>query len=157
MDGHLRVELLLVAAELADRVAHRRQIDHAGDAGEILHQDARRTILDLAIRAAILLPIDDRLKILGGDGLAVLEAQKVFEQNLHREGQSADIAELLGRLGEAVEAVGGAGGVERVAGAERVLANGGHAGIPRSEEHTSELQSLMRISYAVFCLKNKKQ
>src|SRR3546814_3149798 len=27
----------------------------------------------------------------------------------------------------------------------------------RSEEHTSELQSLMRISYAVFCLKNKKQ
>src|SRR3546814_7826897 len=27
---------------------------------------------------------------------------------------------------------------------------------PRSEEHTSELQSLMRISYAVFCLKQKK-
>src|SRR3546814_5350641 len=26
---------------------------------------------------------------------------------------------------------------------------------PRSEEHTSELQSLMRISYAVFCLKKK--
>src|SRR3546814_10269828 len=30
------------------------------------------------------------------------------------------------------------------------------AGSPRSEEHTSELQSLMRISYAVFCLKKKK-
>src|SRR3546814_7708376 len=30
-------------------------------------------------------------------------------------------------------------------------------GIVRSEEHTSELQSLMRISYAVFCLKNKKK
>src|SRR3546814_4879702 len=28
--------------------------------------------------------------------------------------------------------------------------------VARSEEHTSELQSLMRISYAVFCLKNKK-
>src|SRR3546814_6229718 len=28
--------------------------------------------------------------------------------------------------------------------------------IHRSEEHTSELQSLMRISYAVFCLKNKQ-
>src|SRR3546814_8703570 len=28
--------------------------------------------------------------------------------------------------------------------------------LPRSEEHTSELQSLMRISYAVFCLKKKK-
>src|SRR3546814_9422551 len=36
-----------------------------------------------------------------------------------------------------------------------------HAGmfrvVTRSEEHTSELQSLMRISYAVFCLKKKKQ
>src|SRR3546814_10012255 len=29
--------------------------------------------------------------------------------------------------------------------------------LARSEEHTSELQSLMRISYAVFCLKQKKQ
>src|SRR3546814_6197556 len=29
--------------------------------------------------------------------------------------------------------------------------------VPRSEEHTSELQSLMRISYAVFCLKKKKK
>src|SRR3546814_561084 len=35
---------------------------------------------------------------------------------------------------------------------------GNYIGIdePRSEEHTSELQSLMRILYAVFCLKNKK-
>src|SRR3546814_4452370 len=30
-------------------------------------------------------------------------------------------------------------------------------GLLRSEEHTSELQSLMRISYAVFCLKKKKK
>src|SRR3546814_8071870 len=32
----------------------------------------------------------------------------------------------------------------------------GSAGLTRSEEHTSELQSLMRISYAGFCLKKKK-
>src|SRR3546814_9136677 len=32
----------------------------------------------------------------------------------------------------------------------------GHRQALRSEEHTSELQSLMRISYAVFCLKKKK-
>src|SRR3546814_5203433 len=32
-----------------------------------------------------------------------------------------------------------------------------HAAGGRSEEHTSELQSLMRISYAVFCLKKKKK
>src|SRR3546814_2262404 len=33
----------------------------------------------------------------------------------------------------------------------------GHDDGIRSEEHTSELQSLMRISYAVFCLKKKKK
>src|SRR3546814_4770594 len=32
-----------------------------------------------------------------------------------------------------------------------------NSGTPRSEEHTSELQSLMRISYAVFCLKKKNK
>src|SRR3546814_3446299 len=37
--------------------------------------------------------------------------------------------------------------------ADLVLPSG--SSIPRSEEHTSELQSLMRISYAVFCLKKK--
>src|SRR3546814_3721568 len=38
---------------------------------------------------------------------------------------------------------------------EALLARG--LSTTRSEEHTSELQSLMRISYAVFCLKKKKQ
>src|SRR3546814_1076034 len=41
---------------------------------------------------------------------------------------------------------------------DEVRALGRELGLPemRSEEHTSELQSLMRISYAVFCLKKKK-
>src|SRR3546814_4128738 len=38
-----------------------------------------------------------------------------------------------------------------------VLVTGAAGFIGRSEEHTSELQSLMRISYAVFCLKKKTQ
>src|SRR3546814_3175582 len=47
-------------------------------------------------------------------------------------------------------------------GAHRLLERGNVArkrglGEIRSEEHTSELQSLMRISYAVFCLKKKKK
>src|SRR3546814_3044229 len=37
-----------------------------------------------------------------------------------------------------------------------LLEVGGYPDHRRSEEHTSELQSLMRISYAVFCLKKKK-
>src|SRR3546814_10497185 len=39
----------------------------------------------------------------------------------------------------------------------RVLLVAGGGGLARSEEHTSELQSLMRTSYAVFCLKKNKQ
>src|SRR3546814_9002956 len=39
---------------------------------------------------------------------------------------------------------------------EQPLVDLGRVDLVRSEEHTSELQSLMRISYAVFCLKKKK-
>src|SRR3546814_5879889 len=39
--------------------------------------------------------------------------------------------------------------------AEEHRLSGVPCGVSRSEEHTSELQSLMRISYAVFCLKKK--
>src|SRR3546814_8555738 len=48
--------------------------------------------------------------------------------------------------------------VQHLAGAAGEPAERGvvHRSRARSEEHTSELQSLMRISYAVFCLKQKK-
>src|SRR3546814_8048303 len=61
----------------------------------------------------------------------------------------ANVHHLLGL----VMLVGGIGVVDlRLAGAFRSLS----PTALRSEEHTSELQSLMRISYAVFCLKKKK-
>src|SRR3546814_10722133 len=41
--------------------------------------------------------------------------------------------------------------------ARRACSAGGQRNASRSEEHTSELQSLMRISYAVFCLNKKTQ
>src|SRR3546814_2400396 len=50
---------------------------------------------------------------------------------------------------------GGAGGNQNTAGGEAEAVTAPKTR-PRSEEHTSELQSLMRISYAVFCLKNKQ-
>src|SRR3546814_9502037 len=46
--------------------------------------------------------------------------------------------------------------LRRLAGLARVERDRGRRAIGRSEEHTSELQSLMRISYAVFCLKKKR-
>src|SRR3546814_7563454 len=63
------------------------------------------------------------------------------------EGDDAEIAEadtrLYGRFGQA-------------AAADRIVVQVFGADRLRSEEHTSELQSLMHISYAVFCLKKKK-
>src|SRR3546814_4863808 len=55
-----------------------------------------------------------------------------------------DMADRVGAVQRAVER-------HRLAGDDPALQS------QRSEEHTSELQSLMRISYAVFCLKKKKQ
>src|SRR3546814_3807486 len=50
------------------------------------------------------------------------------------------------------------GGVQSIEGVDQAMADGFDAvAMGRSEEHTSELQSLMRISYAVFCLKKKKK
>src|SRR3546814_3352617 len=62
-------------------------------------------------------------------------------------GQPRRAARLVQHPGDGAE--GGA----RAAGPDR----GGHQEVRRSEEHTSELQSLMRISYAVFCLKKKNK
>src|SRR3546814_7270038 len=77
------------------------------------------------------------------------------EHVLHLEAGAGQVGNLVQRLLQALgllqrfDAGLGLGGGERGAdGAARELQ-------PRSEEHTSELQSLMRISSAVFCLKNK--
>src|SRR3546814_7269667 len=57
-----------------------------------------------------------------------------------------------GEQGRVVAAVAGGARAHRRGGGVRLAHDPAH----RSEEHTSELQSLMRISYAVFCLKKKK-
>src|SRR3546814_1931212 len=69
-----------------------------------------------------------------GDAVADgIERVEIVRDDEHRQAQR-----VAQRADEVVE----------LAGADRIE--------PKSEEHTSELQSLMRISYAVFCLKNKK-
>src|SRR3546814_4440909 len=66
------------------------------------------------------------------------------------------------RLGERRVAAGGRGSIlpfgndDAGSRAPAFMRHHPHDGSDRSEEHTSELQSLMRISYAVFCLKKKQ-
>src|SRR3546814_3347586 len=64
---------------------------------------------------------------------------------------SSGVAGPIGLVVVVVVGGGGGGGIEPRA----RLSEPCHGA--RSEEHTSELQSLMRISYAVFCLKKKKK
>src|SRR3546814_5596061 len=62
-----------------------------------------------------------------------------------------------GGIGGATGGAGGKGSGGRGGALWAVSALGAAEARLRSEEHTSELQSLMRISYAVFCLKTKKK
>src|SRR3546814_9885128 len=62
-----------------------------------------------------------------------------------------------GSGGEDDVTVGGGGRAVVDGGAHQAVGETAAAGGARSEEHTSELQSLMRISYAVFCLKKKTE
>src|SRR3546814_11312220 len=59
--------------------------------------------------------------------------------------------------GDVISGVEDAEAVEDVDVIHAGTAIAGGSLVTRSEEHTSELQSLMRISYAVFCLKKKKK
>src|SRR3546814_3348807 len=68
------------------------------------------------------------------------------------------LAQAAAPAGEAVQEArpsdAAAGGIEDIIVTARIRRE---TAMQRSEEHTSELQSLMRISYAVFCLKKKKK
>src|SRR3546814_3498138 len=73
-----------------------------------------------------------------------------------RKRHAARVRRLTGNGTAGQQCDGGNGGSGFDFVHDRVLVMGsGRYRTCRSEEHTSELQSLMRISYAVFCLKNK--
>src|SRR3546814_2946685 len=87
-----------------------------------------------------------------------------FNNIMYRKGaQDKKRAKLFAKLGRELTVASKEGGDDpqanprlRAAIAAARGANMPKDNIERSEEHTSELQSLMRISYAVFCLKTKK-
>src|SRR3546814_3943385 len=77
--------------------------------------------------------------------------RSVVEAHVDQEGQA--LADFLDDLGRDLAAPAGQ---LHLAEESQRLVDRQHHQVGRSEEHTSELQSLMRISYAVFCLKKKK-
>src|SRR3546814_8698627 len=102
-----------------------------------------------------------------GDAVGVIAAQAICEpvtqltmRTFHTGGiAGTDIAGGLPRVVELFEARSpkGKATLARTSGVVRLADDEGKGRvITRSEEHTSELQSLMRTSYAVFCLKKKK-
>ncbi len=126
--GHQRVDALRVAAQGADGVTHGGQIDHCGDAGEVLHEDAGGHVSDLAARLGLGVPLGQELNVAGGDINAILAAQQVFKQNLQAEGQAAQVEAALGEGRKAIDGVGAvAGGKDGPAG-EAVACLGTHWG-----------------------------
>ena len=103
VDGLLRVDPRGVAAEIGHRIAHGREVDDGGDAGEVLEQHARGAEGDLVRGRGLRLPGAERADRVGADGGAVLTAQQVLEQDAQGEGQPREIA--AERLGGAVEPV----------------------------------------------------
>src|SRR3546814_2632369 len=105
----------------------------------------------------------------GGDQLGHADADQAVAPavGLLRQQGARRPVQLLGHLRRAYEAARARHQLEVARLQLQVNGAAGEAGLlqaarhllaeRRSEEHTSELQSLMRISYAVFCLKKKKQ
>ena len=86
IDRHQRIDLFRIAAQHLHGVAHGGEIDHGGDAGEILHQHARRPERELAVGGFGLEPLRDREDVLLGNGAAVLVAQQIFQQTFSEYG-----------------------------------------------------------------------
>src|SRR3546814_5210304 len=81
----------------------------------------------------------------------------VQEENIMKRGAIAILLGALALMSPAQAAQPWEQAIATAIGKPGAEMPGGVYRIGRSEEHTSELQSLMRISYAVFCLKKKTQ
>ena len=121
VDRHQRVDLLGVAAEPLHGGPHRRQVDYARHAGEILEHDAGRLERNLDLGRGGGVPTGQRLHVLFGHLVAVAVPQQRLEEHADRIGQGGDVAEpRVFKLREPVDAGGAAAGLKRVAGGKRI-------------------------------------
>jgi len=92
VDRGERIDFRGRATEFGHRIAHRGEIDNAGNAGEILHQHAGRAERDFAIALLLLHPRGERLDVGRRDRTAILVAQEILEQHLQGIGQARNVA-----------------------------------------------------------------
>ena len=83
-----RIDFLGVAAELAHRLAHCRQVNDGRDAGEVLQQHARGQERNLFRGLCGRLPVRHGANIVRMHKLSVFLPQQIFEQDFHREWQA---------------------------------------------------------------------
>ena len=108
LGGRQRIDLLGVAAESRDGFTHRGQVDHAGDAGKILHDHAGGSEGNLVRGLRLGIPVEERLDVGTGHIDAVFKAQQILQQDLQGIGQARhalgaqrrDIVNLVVRAGE---------------------------------------------------------
>ena len=77
-----RIDFRGVAAQVLHCFTHGGQVDDAGNAGEVLHGNARRGELDFGAGLCFRVPASQRVDLVGGDVDTVFVAQKVFSQDL---------------------------------------------------------------------------
>ena len=89
-----RIDQLRIAAQRLHGIAHRRQVNHRGHAGEVLQQHAAGHEGDLLRRHALAVPRGQRAHVVGLHRLAVFAAQQVLQQNAQRVRQMLDRAAM---------------------------------------------------------------
>src|SRR3546814_8909716 len=90
-------------------------------------------------------------------GLGRLEAALIMEAMAYGCPSTSAFISIHNMAAWMIDRFGSAGVKEKYLPSMVTMERMGSYCLTRSEEHTSELQSLMRISYAVFCLKKKKK
>src|SRR3546814_8382975 len=91
------------------------------------------------------------LALVASSGFAWLQTERLAAANIKVTSLTTE-ADMLAQLAKSYKST-----ADAKDGVIKQQTEGLDAILKRSEEHTSELQSLMRISYAVFCLKKKKK
>src|SRR3546814_753036 len=132
------------------------EVNRLGIPGLYFHDEQRRVYPQGSLAVHVL-----GFTYIDGNGIAGIE--KSFDEQLRDPARTGDplqpsldirvqhiVRDELARAVETFQAIGAGAIVMDIYTGEVIS-------LVRSEEHTSELQSLMRISYAVFCLKKKKQ